>query len=49
VKVRLRGGLVQVRDSKHQDGPVLVFTPAEWKTFMAGSRTASSISRMNGS
>lgn len=31
-------GIVAVRDSKHQDGPVLVFTPAEWAAFTAGVR-----------
>lgn len=29
-------GLVAVRDSKVADGPVLVFTSAEWQTFSAG-------------
>ncbi|HEX6074571.1 MAG TPA: DUF397 domain-containing protein [Micromonosporaceae bacterium] len=28
-------GIVAVRDSKDPDGPALVFTPAQWSTFMA--------------
>lgn len=27
---------VAVRDSKHQEGPVLVFTPVEWEAFLGG-------------
>ncbi|MGP4092984.1 DUF397 domain-containing protein [Nonomuraea sp. KM90] len=29
---------VAVRDSKHQDGPVLQFTGPEWDAFLAGVR-----------
>ena len=29
-------GMVAVRDSKAPGGPVLVFTPAEWRAFAAG-------------
>ena len=29
-------GVVAVRDSKHPDGPALVFTPGEWESFCAG-------------
>ena len=25
-----------VRDSKHREGPVLVFTPVEWEAFLGG-------------
>ncbi|ETK34575.1 DUF397 domain-containing protein [Microbispora sp. ATCC PTA-5024] len=32
----LPSGEVGVRDSKNQDGPVLVFTPAEWDAFING-------------
>ncbi|GAA4203325.1 MULTISPECIES: DUF397 domain-containing protein [Microbispora] len=32
----LPGGHVGVRDSKNQDGPALVFTPAEWDAFVGG-------------
>jgi uncharacterized protein DUF397 len=28
-------GLVAVRDSKDPEGPALVFTPAEWRSFAA--------------
>ena len=28
-------GTVAVRDSKHPDGPALLFTPAEWAAFTA--------------
>ncbi|NRQ31378.1 DUF397 domain-containing protein [Nonomuraea sp. NN258] len=34
----LPDGSVALRDSKDQDGPVLVFTPAEWAAFTAGVR-----------
>jgi hypothetical protein len=29
-------GVVAVRDSKDPDGPKLIFTPAEWRAFLAG-------------
>jgi hypothetical protein len=29
-------GIVAVRDSKDPDGPALIFTPDEWRTFAAG-------------
>lgn len=32
------GGQVAVRDSKNQQGPVLVFTLAEWRSFLDGVR-----------
>ncbi len=31
-------GAVAVRDSKDPQGPALVFTPDEWRTFTAGVR-----------
>jgi hypothetical protein len=31
-------GTIGVRDSKHPTGPVLTFTPAEWKAFTGGVR-----------
>jgi hypothetical protein len=34
----LADGSVALRDSKVQDGPVLVFTPSEWAAFTAGVR-----------
>jgi hypothetical protein len=30
--------VIAVRDSKHPDGPALIFTPAEWEAFTAGAR-----------
>ena len=30
--------VITLRDSKHPDGPTLVFTPAEWEAFVAGVR-----------
>ncbi|ADG86967.1 protein of unknown function DUF397 [Thermobispora bispora DSM 43833] len=32
----LPDGRVGVRDSKNRSGPVLVFTPAEWRAFIGG-------------
>jgi hypothetical protein len=32
---RTRSGKVAVRDSKDPDGPVLTFSPDEWKAFVA--------------
>lgn len=29
-------GVVAVRDSKDPGGPVLTFTPGQWRTFVAG-------------
>ncbi|MFI6796667.1 DUF397 domain-containing protein [Streptosporangium canum] len=29
-------GVVAVRDSKDPDGPKLLFTPAEWRSFVGG-------------
>ncbi|MCA2186237.1 DUF397 domain-containing protein [Nonomuraea cavernae] len=34
----LADGNVALKDSKTEDGPVLVFTPAEWAAFTAGVR-----------
>jgi hypothetical protein len=34
----LADGNVALRDSKEQDGPVLVFTPSEWAAFTVGVR-----------
>jgi hypothetical protein len=31
-------GIVAVRDSKDPHGPVLMFTPAEWRAFIGGVR-----------
>lgn len=32
------GDGVAVRDSKHPEGPVLVFTPGEWHAFVEGAK-----------
>ena len=32
-------GIVAVRDSKDPHGPVLTFTPGEWRTFIAGVKS----------
>ncbi|MFG3438008.1 DUF397 domain-containing protein [Nonomuraea sp. NPDC047897] len=34
----LADGNVALKDSKDEDGPVLVFTPSEWEAFTAGVR-----------
>jgi Domain of unknown function (DUF397) len=34
----LPDGHIGVRDSKDSAGPVLRFTPAEWRAFVAGAR-----------
>lgn len=31
-------GIVAVRDSKHPDGPTLIFTPEEWDSFLRGAQ-----------
>lgn len=36
VEARLNDGVVEVRDSKDKNGPVLSFTPAEWAAFHGG-------------
>ena len=36
VEVAFVGDQVAVRDSKQKRGPVLVFTPTEWKAFIGG-------------
>jgi hypothetical protein len=33
----LPDGMIGIRNSKHPDGPVLRFTPDEWKAFLAGA------------
>ncbi|HEY2552007.1 MAG TPA: DUF397 domain-containing protein [Streptosporangiaceae bacterium] len=34
----LPGGDVAMRNSRHPDGPALVFTRAEWEAFVGGAR-----------
>ena len=31
-------GVIAVRDSKNPEGPALVFSPEEWRAFLAGAR-----------
>ncbi|MEV6983905.1 DUF397 domain-containing protein [Sphaerisporangium sp. NPDC051017] len=31
-------GRIAVRHSRHPDGPMIVYTPAEWEAFTAGVR-----------
>lgn len=38
VEVAFVDGAVAVRDSKDPDGPVLIFTPAEWDAFVGGAK-----------
>jgi hypothetical protein len=38
VEVAKVDGHVVVRDSKHRQGSVLVFTPLEWQSFLGGVR-----------
>jgi hypothetical protein len=35
---RLAGGEIAVRNSRHLDGPVLIFTRAEWDAFISCAR-----------
>jgi hypothetical protein len=34
----LPDGMIGIRDSKHPEGPILRFTPDEWKAFVGGVR-----------
>jgi hypothetical protein len=38
----LPGGSLAVRDSKHEDSPVLTFSRAEWAEFIQGVRSGKS-------
>jgi predicted secreted Zn-dependent protease len=38
VEVASAPGVVLIRDSKDQHGPVLAVTPAQWQAFAAGIR-----------
>lgn len=33
---RTPDGRVAMRNSRHPEGPVLIYTPAEWEAFLAG-------------
>jgi hypothetical protein len=34
----LDSGNIGMRDGKNPDGPVLIFTPGEWKAFVLGAK-----------
>jgi Holliday junction resolvasome RuvABC endonuclease subunit len=36
LEVAVIDGQVAVRDSKNRGGPILMFTPVEWKAFVTG-------------
>jgi Domain of unknown function (DUF397) len=38
VEVAFVDGAIAVRDSKHEGGPVLLFTQDEWDAFVAGAK-----------
>lgn len=38
VEIAFVHDVIVMRDSKHPDGPVLVFTRAEWDAFVAGAK-----------
>lgn len=38
VEARLDGPIIQVRDTKDREGPVLSFTAAEWDAFLDGAK-----------
>lgn len=38
VEIAFVDGAIAVRDSTYPDGPVLIFTPAEWDAFVGGAR-----------
>jgi hypothetical protein len=37
VEMRQHDGMIEVRDSKNSDGPVLRFTSAEWAAWLDGA------------
>lgn len=38
VQIASTAGKIAIRDSKDPDGPILVYTPAEFKAFLDGAR-----------
>lgn len=38
VEIAFVDGAIAMRDSKHPEGPVLLFTPAEWDAFVEGAK-----------
>jgi len=37
---------VAVRDSKHREGPVLIFAPHDWQSFISGVKQGSSARKL---
>ena len=38
VEIAFVDGAIAMRDSKHPEGPVLIFTPGEWDAFVEGAK-----------
>jgi hypothetical protein len=38
VQVAAAAGGIAVRDSKNPDGPILLYTPNEWRAFLDGAK-----------
>jgi hypothetical protein len=38
VELARTGGMIAIRDSKHPAGPVLQYTPTEWRAFLDGAK-----------
>lgn len=38
VELARHGDLIAIRDSKNPAGPVLTYTPAEWRAFLHGAK-----------
>jgi hypothetical protein len=38
VELAPHGGGVAIRDSKHPDGPILLYTADEWRCFLRGAQ-----------
>ncbi|MFE6055835.1 DUF397 domain-containing protein [Kitasatospora sp. NPDC056446] len=38
VQIAFVDGYIGMRDGRQEDGPILVFTPAEWRAFVLGAR-----------
>lgn len=38
LEARLHNGMVEVRDSKNLNGPVLQYTNTEWEVFLRGAK-----------
>ncbi|MFJ3793690.1 DUF397 domain-containing protein [Kitasatospora sp. NPDC090091] len=38
VQIAFVDGYIGMRDGRQEDGPILVFTPGEWRAFVLGAR-----------